>query len=228
LAELLVKYPNKFIGAVACLPLNDIDMALKETERAIGQLGLKGIQVFASVYGEQLDDPKFKPLYEKMSKYDLPIWIHPSSDDTLDEPVFGWPFSTTWAMKSLVSAGIFSDYPTIKIITHHCGSLAPYFEGRIRWLYPQGFKMDDPGRTRVEHFSKFYADTALYGTVSALMCGYDFFGADHLLFGTDSPSGPQYGLTGETIRSIEHMNIPDTDKEKIFNQNAVKLLKMAI
>jgi aminocarboxymuconate-semialdehyde decarboxylase len=33
----------------------------------------------------------------------------------------------------------------------------------------------------------FYADTALYGGTASLMCSYNFFGVDHLLFGTDMP-----------------------------------------
>ena len=85
-----------------------------------------------------------------------------------------------------------------------------------------------PVRDPVEHFRKFYADTAVYGTTAALMCGYDFFGADHLLFGTDAPMGPEYGLTVDTIHCVNSMSISDVDKEKIFEQNAVKLLKLAI
>jgi predicted TIM-barrel fold metal-dependent hydrolase len=78
MAELVLKHPDKFIAGVACLPVDDMDLALKEMERAITQLGLKGVQLFARVNGEGLDNPKFKPLYEKMAEYDLPIWIHPA------------------------------------------------------------------------------------------------------------------------------------------------------
>ncbi len=228
LAELLVKHPDKFIAGVACIPVDDMDAALKETERAITQLGLKGVQLYARVNGEGLDDPKFKPLYERMARYDLPIWIHPCSDDTLDEPLFGLPFATTWAMRCLVTAGVFQDYPNIKFITHHCGAMVPYFADRIKWLYPLKFKPGEPARNWTEDFHKFYNDTATYGYTPSLTCGYSFFGADHLLFGTDAPLGPESGLTRETIDSIQRMSIPEIDKEKIFIQNAIKLLKIAL
>ncbi len=78
-----------------------------------------------------------------------------------------------------------------------------------------------------EHFRKFYNDTATYGSTSALMCGYEFFGPDHLLFGSDAPYGPGSGLTLETILSIENMNISAGEKDKIFSQNAISLLKIA-
>jgi hypothetical protein len=150
-----------------------------------------------------------------MVKYNLPIWIHPYTNEKM-EPDGGrlsWPYDTAATMDRIVQAGIFDAYPNIKFITHHCGSMIPFFAKRIG---------------RPEQFRKFYADTAVYGNTDALMCGYAFFGADHLLFGTDAPLGPKNGLTWQTIASVERMNIPDSDKEKIFIHNAVNLLRLSI
>ena len=126
--------------------------------------------------------------------------------------------------------------------------MVPYFEKRIHWLMnsvrsstakplaglpgpgPQAGRQPVarvPVRNVEDHFRKFYVDTAVYGNTNALMCGYNFYGADHLLFGTDAHLGPAPGLTGETITSVEHMNIPDADKEKIFTRNAVDLLRLS-
>ena len=229
LAELVAKYPNKFLAGVASLPLNDIDAAVNEIDRAICQLGLKGIQLFASLGGDRLDNPKFKPIYEKMAKYDLPIWIHPTSDQIPDDPefgVFGWPYATSNAMLQIVTAGVFNDYPDIKFVIHHCGAMIPYFEGRIKWLFPDKYKSGESVGKWGEHFRKFYTDTATYSSSpSALKCGYDYFGPDHLLFGTDSPF-PTFGLTLETIKAVQRMAISESDREKIFYQNASKLLRM--
>jgi len=229
LADLVAKYPDKFVAAVACLPMNDVDASLKEAERAIKQLGLKGVQIYSRIRGETLDKPKFKPLYELMARLNLPIWIHPTTDAELDTGgILGWPFETATAMYRLVLSGVFNDFPDIKFITHHAGSMIPFFEKRLRWLLypsrvPEGIK--DP----IEHFRKFYNDTAIYGSTPGLMCAYAFFGADRLLFGTDAPlSGPKYGLTQETIESIEQMTISDEEKEKIFHKNAREMLSMAV
>jgi predicted TIM-barrel fold metal-dependent hydrolase len=227
LADLVLKYPDKFFGAVACLPMNDMDAALKEVERAITKLRLKGVQIYCRINGEPLDTPKFKPLYEKMAGYDLPIWIHPTTNEKLDNDIgiFSWPFETTSAMFRLVRSGVFVEYPNIKFIVHHAGAMVPFFAERIRWvmsLVPQ------PYPNLHEHFRKFYNDTAVYGNTSALMCAYDYFGADHLLFGTDAPLGPRWGMVEDTIASIERMAIPDADKEKILKKNAVDLLKLAL
>ncbi len=229
LAALVEKYPDKFIAAVACLPMNDVDAAIKEADRAIKQLGFKGVQIYSRINGETLDKPKFKPLYERMAKLNLPIWIHPTTDADLDTGgILGWPFETATAMYRLVLSGVFNDYPDIKFITHHAGSMIPFFERRLRWLLypsrvPEGLK--DP----IEHFRKFYNDTAIYGCTAGLMCAYAFFGADRLLFGTDAPlSGPKYGLTQVTIDSIQAMAISEEEKEKIFFTNAIEMLSMAV
>ncbi len=229
MADLLFKYPQKFYTAVACVPMNNIDAALKEADRAITQLNFKGIQIGTRVKGEPLDLPQFKPLYEKMAQHNLPIWIHPVNYEKLDPDtgVFSWPFETAMAMYHLVTSGIFYEYPDLKFITHHCGSMVPFFSKRVKWTMASARK-DRIGQDAEEHFRKFYNDTAVYGNTSALMCGYDFFGADHILFGTDAPLGGKYGITWETITSIERMNIPDIEKEKIFIKNAKNLLGLAI
>lgn len=227
LAELVAKYPDKFIAAVACLPLNDVDAALEEADRAINKLKFRGVQIYSTVNGETLDAPKFRPLYKKMVEYDLPIWIHPCTCKSDDEPIFGWPYETSSAMLKLVSSGIFRDYPDIKFIIHHTGAMVPFFEQRIRWLFPLEFGAKRI-RNPVEQFQNFYGDTVVQGSTAALMCAYNFFGADHLLFGTDAPLGPNYGFTMQSIESVKRMAVPDSDKDKIFTQNAVNLLRIAI
>jgi uncharacterized protein len=242
MAEVVAKYPNKFLTAVACLPLNDIDAAIKEADRAITQLRFAGVQIFTNINGESLDSPKFKPLYARMAQHDLPLWIHPwgkptpASGSLRGNPIegLGWAFETTVAMGCLANSGVFEEYPNIKFITHHCGGMIPYFAGRIAmpsWWNTDGILGEQKTRVKA-NFRKFYADTAVYGNSAALMCGYAFFGAEHLLFGTDMPLGGGEDMGGgflntrETILSVERMNIPITDKDKIFEENAKRLLRL--
>jgi aminocarboxymuconate-semialdehyde decarboxylase len=226
LAEIVVKYPSKFIAAAACLPLNDMKSSLKELDRAM-KMGLKGVQITTTVNEKHLNDKYFWPLYEKMAEYDLPIWIHPMNTEESHEPLFGWLYQTADAMRLLVASGIFNEFPDIKFITHHSGSMIPQAEGRIKSMFTHEHhdaKIEDP----LSHFRKFYNDTAVYGSTASLTAANNFFGANHMLFGSDAPLGPPWGLTSETIRSIERMEIPNADKEKIFLTNAIKLLNVAV
>lgn len=253
MAELVVKYPDRFVAAVACLPMNNMDAALIELDRAINDLGFRGVQLYTSINGKPLDSPEFIPVYEKMSQYDLPIWIHPqrwpdyADYRTADSSkykiyhVFGWPYETTAAMTHLVFSGILERYPNLKFITHHCGGMVPYFAQRIIGCYDiaeklwggalnQGLTGPQLARSPVDYFKMFYNDTALYGHTPGLMCAYTFCGADHLLFGTDMPLDSEFGdrYTRQTIDSIEKMDIGDLEKKMIFEDNARRLLHLLI
>jgi aminocarboxymuconate-semialdehyde decarboxylase len=244
-AELVAKYPERFLAAVASLPLNDLDASVREAERAIEQLKFKGIQIFTSVNGKPLDRPEFLGLYEKMAQYDLPIWIHPVKDrvtpDYQDEEIskyalflaFGWPYETTLAMSRLVFSGIMEKYPNLKFITHHCGGMLPFFFKRVA-LVPPGVKTGEVmklAKPPLEYFKRFYADTVLGGNVPALMAGHSFFGTDHMLFASDYPypGGAEKGevVLREVIRSVNQMSINEEEKVKIFSKNARRILGLS-
>lgn len=246
LAELVGRYPKMYVAAIANLPLNNIDAALKETERAIKKLGFKGVQIFTRVNGKPLSSDDLMPLYELMCTLDLPIWIHPMrSIDQADYftetfscnqifSIFGWPFDTTAAMTRLVFAGIFERFPNIKFITHHCAGMVPYFADRMTVHYDNGLERLGakyfPGLTRppIEYFRMFYADTALNGNPAALRCGLDFLGEDHLLFGTDMPYDIENGSVSirKTIEAIDSLGLPESSRQKIYEGNARRLLHL--
>ena len=95
------------------MPMNNMDEALKEFERAIAVLRMNGCQIYSRINGEPLDNPRFKPLFDMAARYNVPIWIHPATYDKLDNDIgiFSWPFETTSAMYKLVMSGIFHEYP---------------------------------------------------------------------------------------------------------------------
>lgn len=246
MAELVAKYPDRFVGAAACLPMNDMDATLKEVDRAIQDLHLNGVQIYSPINEKPLDHPDFLPLYEKMAGYDLPIWIHPKRGiDFADYKtesrskywifsMFGWPYETTAAMTRLVFSGVLERWPNLKFITHHCGGMVPYFADRIAGGQEYAAKCLNAKFSRtlskppIEYFRMFYADTAVYGATPSLMCGYAFFGADRMLFATDMPYDAEGGdrYTRDTIKAIEQMQISQAEREHIFEGNARRILKL--
>ncbi len=252
MAQICREFPDQFPVFVASLPMNNVPAAFKEMERAITQLGARGAQVITSVNGRPLDDPEFFPIFEAMSKrYDLPVWMHPFRPGTrADYPgeerskyevwqVLGWPFETSVAMSRMVFSGLLEKLPNLRIITHHCGGMLPYFSGRAESLWAQlGSRSPDDNEINVlkslskppiEYFKMFYGDTVLGGSASALRCGIDFFGVDHVVFASDCPFDPEHGpmFIREGIRSIDSLGLSDDDREKLYLGNALKLMRMA-
>jgi aminocarboxymuconate-semialdehyde decarboxylase len=250
MAELVQRHPDRFPGFVASLPMNASEGIVTEAHRAVNDLGACGVQVFTNINGQPLTAPEFRPLFGAMAEHDLPIWMHPargaSFTDYLTETsskyeirwTFGWPYETSATMARIVFEGLLNDYPSLKIITHHMGGMVPYFEGRVGPGWDQlGSRTADENlgavlkrlETRpIDLFRMFYADTAVFGSRAATICGISFFGADHVVFASDSPFDPEKGpmYIGETIKIIDEVDLSETDRDKIYRANAVRLLKL--
>ncbi|HSD99396.1 MAG TPA: amidohydrolase family protein [Burkholderiales bacterium] len=251
MAVMCARWPRKFPAFIASLPMNNVPAALEEMDRAIGQLGARGVQVLTSVNGRPLDEPEFYPVFERVTRHhDLPIFMHPARPatraDYINEQkskyeiwqVLGWPFESSVAMARIVFSGLLDRLPGMRVITHHCGGMIPYFAGRAETLWAQlGSRTADENyeellkrmaKKPIEYFRMFYGDTVLGGSASALRCGLDFFGPDRIVFASDCPFDPEGGpmYIREGIRSIEKLKLSPAVKRKIYSGNALKLLRL--
>jgi uncharacterized protein len=250
MAELVSKYPDRFPGFIASLPMNDPEGLLAEAKRAVKDLGAVGVQIFTNVLGSPLEKPETYPLFGLMAELDRPIWMHPARGadfpDYKSETkshyeiwwTLGWPYETSVTMAHLVFAGIFDKYPNLSIVTHHMGGMIPYFEGRVGPGWDQlGTRTSDVDYTVVlknlkkphlDYFRMFYADTALFGARDATMLGLKFFGADHVLFASDSPFDPERGSAyiRWTIDIIDNLDITKEERYAIYEGNVRRLTKL--
>src|SRR5262249_25436617 len=223
--------------------------SLAEIDRAVSELGAKGVQVFTNVAGAPLSDATYRPIFARMVAHDLPVWVHPMrgpqfSDYTTESAseneiwfTFGWPYETTACMTRLIYSGLFDELPQLKVITHHMGGMIPYFAGRIGLGFRQiffGTSAHNPGadalkRPPAEYFKLLYADTALNGDAPATRCGHAYFGTSQCLFATDAPFDPEQGkrLIAKTIAAVDGLDISAEDHARIFEGNARALLRLA-
>src|SRR5262245_47419784 len=248
LADICGRYPQRFPTFIASLPMNSVDATLKEIDRAVRDLGAKGIQVFTNVAGKPLSAPEFRPIFKRMVELDLPVWVHPmrgpqfsdyASEQASEDEIwftFGWPYETTACMTRLIYSGLFDELPGVKIITHHMGGMIPYFAGRIGLGFRQiffGAPDRNPGaaalkRPPVDYYRALYADTALNGETAATRCGQAFFGTERCLFATDASFDAEQGrgLIAKTIAAVEALDIGAGERERILSGNARELLRL--
>jgi uncharacterized protein len=254
MAEIVAQHPGKFPAFAASVPMNNVTAALAEIRHSVETLDARGIQIMTNVNGRPLDDPELAPIFELMHSYDLPIWLHPTRPQKFaDYPVessskydiwwcFGWPYETSAAMARMVFSGFFDRWPDLKIITHHLGAMVPYLEARVGLGLDQLgsregaepsyaeiiAKMKAKGRRPVDYFRMFFADTAINGSKSGTRCGIDFFGCDHVMFGSDCPFDPEGGplFIRDIIKVLDEIDVTEDERRKIYQLNAERMLRL--
>jgi aminocarboxymuconate-semialdehyde decarboxylase len=236
IAAICAKYPRRFIGFFT-LPSCSIQASLDELERSVHDLGLRGFGCFANLNGQALDRQELFPIYQRLAKYKLPVYIHPTAPlateasgiDIMPTLIFGWAYDSTVAMTRLVYGRVLERFPEINFVVADVGGVLAFFAQRAINIYT--------GRTdEIRHkygltenpldsFRRFYVDTADH-PASTLRCVKDFFGPDRMVLGTNYPYGPEEGclLVKNSLKAIDGLELNSTDREKILGGNAARIL----
>lgn len=228
IARICQEDPDHFM-AFATLPFIDPNRTVKELERCIDALGFKGACMGTNINGMGLDDQILYPFYERMADYDLPIHIHPrapADKETYKDyrlvPMIGFEMELCIAVVRLIMGGVMERFPNLKFIVSHLGGALPYLAERIQncyEAYPEC--QENISLPAKDYLKRFYYDTVSFFE-PALMCAYSFLGARRLILGSDYPH--VIGDIREAVTSIEHLDIPQTDKEMIYSANILRLI----
>lgn len=245
LAQVTRSNPNRMFG-VALVATSTPDSMVGEMERAINELGFVGCELVVGPTVKRMDHPDFEPLFARAEALGAAVWLHPSRPmqypDYVDEEeskyfdwqTLGWLHDSSSAMIRIVMSGVFDRHPNLKIVTHHAGALIPQFGGRMQSGWDGFNNYGEPVKTSIsqpyiEHFKKFYCDTATFSVEPLLLQhAWEFFGSEHMLFGTDTPFDPTPGeFTKSSRGGVEAMPITDEQKAMIYAGNVKKLLSKA-
>jgi aminocarboxymuconate-semialdehyde decarboxylase len=231
IAKSVRKYPTHFQG-LAMLPLIDTKLALKELDRAVLDLGLKGMVMLTNVAGKMLDAEFLHPVYERAQKLGVPIFIHPTTPlgaAVMQEwrlaIILGFEFDIVLSAVRLAYAGVLDKFPELNFVISHLGAGIPFLAGRIDRGYFDptcGIKTKKPTS---EYLRDLYCDTVSFYQ-PGLMMAYQFYGAARMVLGSDFPL--IIGDLPAAVPSIEEMPIPKREKEKILGGNVIQLLKLDV
>lgn len=229
LAKVVKKYPNNF-QALAMLPLIDTKLALKEFDRAIFDLGLKGMCMLTNVAGQTSDSDFLLPVYEKAQSLGVPIFIHPTTPvgaQVMKEwrlaIILGFEFDIMLSATRLAYSGILEKFPELHFVISHLGAGIPFLVGRIDRGYHDPMCGVKTKRPTSEYLKDLYTDSVSFYQ-PGLKMAYEFFGPDRIVMGSDFPL--PIGDLEAAVPSIEEMDIPQRDKEKILGENVERLLKL--
>jgi aminocarboxymuconate-semialdehyde decarboxylase len=238
IAELVERYPDQLIGFATGVPCGG-DEFVRETERAVRQLGLRGIIAMSSINGEYPDDDAALPFWQLVHALDVPVMIHPPAvafgeerlkDYRLASSV-GRPADNMLALARLIVRGIFERFPGLKLVGSHLGGGICEIIGRMDYAYElqdEAFFLGKYEPMLIKHkpsdyLRMMYLDCTSYHT-PAVQCGIETVGADRVLFGTDAP--PLTTLKPRGLQLVRDLPICAADKVKILGGNAQRLLKL--
>ncbi len=231
IAAAVEQYPTRLAG-LGTLPMQDVDLAVKELERVVDELGMPGVEIGTNILGVYPGDASLRPFWEAVDALDTFVFVHPFNPlgaDRLREyhlgNMIGFVTDTARSIADVCFSGLLDSYPTLKLCFSHGGGTAPYIVGR----WEHGFhartetkvKTDRPP---LEYFTQLYFDSITHSD-RALRFLLDTVGADHVMIGSDYPfdMGP-----AEPVRSVDNNPfLSDEEKAKILGENARRLLKLA-
>jgi len=236
LAAIAREHPKRFV-ALATLPTASIEASLEELDRCYHELGFRGFGCFSNLNGLPLDNERYLPIYEKLASLGLPVYIHPTAPlatkavdlDIMPILIYGWAFDSTVAMTRLVYGRVLERFPELNFVVADVGGVLAFFGQRAANIYTgrteemqkrYGLK-ENPLTT----FKRFFVDTADHPSAT-LRCVLDFFGPEHLVYGSNYPYGPEEGcvFVKNSLRAIEELSLDADARDAIRGQNAARLL----
>lgn len=194
IASVVEQHPDRFAG-LGTVPLQHIDLAIKEMERCIVELKMPGIEIGSNINGRNLSDPYFNPFWEAAEKLGASIFVHPwemMGENDMQRYWLPWlvgmPAETSRAICSMIFGGVFERYPYLKVAFAHGGGSFPATIGRIEHGFnvrPDLCAIDNPHNPR-NYIGKFWID-ALVHDEKALDFIVDVMGGDKICMGSDYP-----------------------------------------
>jgi len=213
------------------LPLQHPDLAVRELERAVTDLGLKGVSVSTNVDGRELADPAFEPVWEAAAGFGAVVFVHPwgcSLGPRLGAHflgnTFGQPAETALALSHLVFAGTLDRHPGLRLLAAHGGGFLPTYIGRSDHAWSQRADARGCLRPPSSYLRRIWYDALVY-TPQALRHLVEMVGSDKVVLGTDYPF--DMGVTDPVERATAAA-LPAADLTAILSGNAAKLLGLAV
>jgi 2,3-dihydroxybenzoate decarboxylase len=236
-AEAVRKYPTRFAALGAVAP-QDPKAAAREAERAIRNLGLKGIIINSHTRGEFLDDPKFWDIFEAAEALQVPIYIHPQSpppqmsapyvERGLEGALWGFGAETGLHLLAILRSGALDRFPNLRIVVGHAGEALPFWLYRLDYMNKTARPGIRNGSDRLQRTLSEYMRENVYVTTSGMAWApvitfvQSVLGMDRVLYAMDYP----YQFEPDEVTTTDNLPISDADKKQLFQTNAERVFRL--
>ncbi len=226
MSGLIKEYPEK-LGGFGVVPLPDVEKAVLELKYAIDELHMDGLGILSNLGGYYLGDPSFAPFFEEANKRKVVIYIHPTSPIDAEQYMllnytYMFRMDTTRTIVDFLRSGYHKKYPDIRFVLSHGGGVLP----AVIETVISDLSIENP-HIQMEFDSwrhQLFADTSLIAyPEDALPQALEFFGSNHLVFGSDlcwAPTKYKY-----FVKEFMKADLSEQQFENIFINNAKRIFR---
>ena len=230
-AAIAARHPARFTG-MATVPLQDVDLAVKELRHCRERLGLRAVEIGTCPAGRDFDDPLLMPFFEACADLDVAIFVHPANplvgQERLTKYYFplivGNPLETALAISKLIFGGVLERLPSLRICFAHGGGAFPFTLARL----DHGWKVRPEGPAAIPKPPREYARRLYFDSLTLSAANLRFiveqFGAEHVVLGSDYPFDMG---SDDPVGALAEASLPAADRERIEGTSARRFLGLA-
>ncbi len=232
IADVVEGFPNRFVG-LGTVPLQDPQLAVREMERCMNDLGFAGIQIGSHVNEWNLNDENLFPFFEAAEEMGAALFVHPwdmMGKEKMTKYWLPWlvgmPAETSLAICSMIFGGIFEKLPKLRVAFAHGGGSFPATIGRIEhgFLVRPDLCAVDNKRSPRDYLGKFYLDSLVHDD-KMLKYLIELTGVSAIALGSDYPFPLGEAVPGLMIESMKDLSI--TEKERLLHGTALEWLGLS-
>jgi predicted TIM-barrel fold metal-dependent hydrolase len=227
MADLVAAYPGRLL-AVATIDAFGGDAAAREVERAVRELGIRGIVVDCALGDRYLDAPEARPVLEAAAALGVAVFVHPVYPPWLTGRLarlghtgilLARGTETAASLLALLRSGVLDELPNLNIVLPMIGAAFFLFAGMADLEHEEGWR----GTTRPSMArQRLYVDTMGFDP-AAIRFAVELLGAEHVLLGSDWPIMPimPRQRVEETLAPLE---LTVDQRDAILGGNTLRLL----
>ena len=239
-AQQLLRYTNDQVAAMVdasggklaglgAVPLQDMDLAIRELEYVVKTLGFAGVEVGSNINGVPIGAPALDPFLEACEAMGAAVFVHalrPAGMDRLVGPaalqqVLAYPGDVGLAAASAITSNLMVRRPKLRIAFSHGGGTLASLLPRLQQGWHVFPALQDAVREApVEQARRLFYDTLVFDqpTLRHLV---DTFGSSQLLVGTDYP----FNFHDRTpVERIEACGFDEATVTQLVHRNAERFL----
>jgi aminocarboxymuconate-semialdehyde decarboxylase len=228
LAALVARHPGRIHG-LASVDAYDGDRSAREAERAIRELGLRGLFVDCARGDLMIDAPQARPTLEVAAKLGVPVFVHPVAPQPLTRQMvpyglvgtlFARGTANSASLIALVEGGAFVQLPGLRVVVTALaiGGVALIAALSSQSLLPSG--AIDVLRQHV------FIDTMRFQP-ALIRVSVDLLGTANVIAGSDWPIVNDGPVCDALTNAMQDAGLSDDAQSAIASGNCLRLLGLA-